>query len=98
MKKDTENNSVSFLFGECNVTIFAPGKNIGCFLRCEEESYCIGVRYIGLGIAEFTMMGILPMWLLIWESAFPWPVISFLRMRWVFVLVHPCCSWPANVR
>ena len=31
MKKDTENNSVSFLFGECNVTIFAPGKNIGCF-------------------------------------------------------------------
>lgn len=29
------------------------------------------------------------MWLLIWESAFPWPVISFLRMRWVFVLVHP---------
>ena len=23
------------------------------------------------------------MWLLIWESAFPWPVISFLRMRWV---------------
>ena len=60
MKKDTENNSVSFLFGECNVTIFAPGKNIGCFLRCEEESYCIGVRYIGAGIAEFTMMGILP--------------------------------------
>lgn len=49
MKKDTENNSVSFLFGECNVTIFAPGKNIGCFLRCEEESYCIGVRYIGAG-------------------------------------------------
>lgn len=59
MKKDTENNSVSFLFGECNVTIFAPGKNIGCFLRCEEESYCIGGT-LGLGIAEFTMMGILP--------------------------------------
>lgn len=37
-----------------------PVKNIGCFLRYEEESYCIGVRYIGLGIAEFTMMGILP--------------------------------------
>lgn len=31
--KDTENNSVSFLFGECNVIIFAPGKNIGCFFK-----------------------------------------------------------------
>ena len=26
MKKDTENNSVSFFFGECNVIIFAAGK------------------------------------------------------------------------
>ena len=54
---------------------------------------------LGWGLPEFTMMGILSrMWLLIWESAFPWPVISFLRMRWVFVLVRPCCSWPVNAR
>lgn len=28
MKEDTENSSVSFFFGECNVTIFAAGKKI----------------------------------------------------------------------
>ena len=53
---------------------------------------------LGLGIAEFTMMGILPYVATDLESAFPWPVISFLRMRWVFVLVRPCCSWPVNAR
>lgn len=26
MKEDTENSSVSFFFGECNVAIFAAGK------------------------------------------------------------------------
>ena len=33
MKKDTENNSVSFLFGECNVIIFAPGKKYMLFFK-----------------------------------------------------------------
>ena len=52
---------------------------------------------LGLGIAEFTMMGILPYVATDLGISIP-VVISFLRMRWVFVLVRPCCSWPVNVR
>ena len=53
---------------------------------------------LGLGIAEFTMMGILPYVATDLGISIPVAVISFLRMRWVFVLVRPCCSWPVNAR